>query len=160
MYSFSHPKKRYIGFPREGYKGDRSKENNTLNLADGREAYRQRMVNSRAPPAQSIISAWWAEIASIGCSALSLTAIVALLLWADGRPVQSWELTLPINSVVAILSILIRVPLAFLIAQCLGQLKWSWFLRKQGSLSGFIAFIDASSGPLGNLTLLSWLRCW
>jgi hypothetical protein len=107
-----------------------------------------------------IISAWGPEIASIGCSAFSLAALVVLLLLEDGKALRSWEFFLPINSMVAILSIAIKAPLAFLIGECLGQMKWSWFVKQRDSLSGFVAFIDASNGPLGNLTLLYWLRFW
>lgn len=43
------------------------------------------------------------------------------------------------------------------IIECISQLKWLWFIRKQ-KISGFQVFDDASRGPTGCLLLLGKLR--
>lgn len=43
------------------------------------------------------------------------------------------------------------------IVECISQLKWLWFVRKE-RLLGFQAFDDASRGPTGSLVLLGKLR--
>ncbi|KAH8892719.1 hypothetical protein GQ53DRAFT_822236 [Thozetella sp. PMI_491] len=137
----------------------RGSTDNTSDITSRKED-RRNMRTSDIRVARSTVVGWGFEIASVGCSALSLIALVALLLWENNRSLNSWPFFLPINTVVAILSIVTRSPLAFLIGQCLGQMKWSWFIQKQGSLSGFLAFDDASRGPLGSVGLLSWLKFW
>ncbi|KAI1411330.1 hypothetical protein F5Y13DRAFT_200940 [Hypoxylon sp. FL1857] len=53
-----------------------------------------------------------------------------------------------------------KTPLAFAIGSGLGQGKWAWFRKRPGQLSHFIAFDEASRGPLGCVSLIRRFRSW
>ncbi|ORY56417.1 uncharacterized protein BCR38DRAFT_528586 [Pseudomassariella vexata] len=101
---------------------------------------------------------WGLEIAGLLTTILSFIALVILVRKVDGQLLSSWKFFLPVNTVVSVLSISIKTPLAFVVGACIGQNKWSWFSKRPGPLSGFVAFDEASRGPLGCLTLLWWLK--
>ncbi|KAI3332797.1 hypothetical protein F4824DRAFT_491364 [Ustulina deusta] len=92
---------------------------------------------------------------------LTIAAFISLLVVlkkVDNQPLSTWHFPFSVNTVISSLSIIIKTPLAFAVGSCLGQGKWSWFTKRSGPLSGFVAFDDASRGPLGCVALLWWLR--
>ncbi|KAH7144313.1 hypothetical protein B0J13DRAFT_635348 [Dactylonectria estremocensis] len=94
------------------------------------------------------------EFVSMLSSLLSLIAIAILLaLWCD-KPLSKWSLFLSLNTVVSILALINKAPLAFVVGSCLTQEKWAWYSKRQGPLSTFVSIEEASRGPLGCLWLL------
>jgi Protein of unknown function (DUF3176) len=65
----------------------------------------------------SIIKEWMPEIAMLAFSILLFTAIIVLLWQYDNHPMPSWSFHLNMNSVVAILSTILRSCLFMIIAQ-------------------------------------------
>ena len=65
----------------------------------------------------SIIKEWTPEIAMLAFSILLFTAIIILLWQYDNHPMPSWSFHLNMNSVVAILSTILRSCLFMIIAQ-------------------------------------------
>lgn len=101
---------------------------------------------------------WILEIAGFFVMLAALITLVVVLKKVDNQPLSTWSFPFSVNTVVSSLSIVIKAPLAFAIGSCLGQAKWSWFTKRSGPLSGFVAFDDASRGPLGSAALLWWLK--
>jgi hypothetical protein len=101
---------------------------------------------------------WWWEIGSalftIACTAL----IIAILFSMDGKPIEKWKFrSIQPNSLVAIFSTLAKSSLLFPIAECMGQLKWSYF-KEPGPVSQLQRFDTASRGPWGAALLLWHVR--
>ncbi|KAK8119784.1 uncharacterized protein PG998_004410 [Apiospora kogelbergensis] len=101
---------------------------------------------------------WAPEIAALLCSMVALIALVILLAKEDQKRLDDWKAPFSLNTVAAILSVLFRTPLAFVVGSCLGQGKWSWFSKRSGPVAVFAAIDEASRGPLGSLQLLWRLK--
>lgn len=112
------------------------------------------------PPNEAKYRAWALEIAGLCFSTLSLVALIVFLRREDGQLLSTWTFPLSVNTVVSILSVCLRMPLAFAIGSCLGQGKWSWFKKREAPVREFVAFDAASRGPMGSLSLLWWLKSW
>lgn len=107
---------------------------------------------------RTLASDWNLELFALVSSAVSLGALTILLARQDGQPLSTWTLPLSLNTVVSLLSVIIKTPLAFVVGTCLGQGKWAWFSKRQGPLSAFLAIEEAGRGPLGSFTLMWRLR--
>ncbi|CAM1506822.1 Fc.00g064630.m01.CDS01 [Cosmosporella sp. VM-42] len=104
------------------------------------------------------VQGWGLEVVATITSTTALIGLLILLACSDGKPLATWTAPLSLNTMVSILTLAIRTPLAFVVGACLAQGKWTWFSRRQGPLSTFIAIEEAGRGPLGSLTLLWELR--
>ena len=62
-----------------------------------------------------------------------------------------------LNSIIAIYAVLLKASIALVVAEGIGQLKWSWF-GKVRPLADLVNYDDASRGPSGALSLLWRLR--
>lgn len=103
---------------------------------------------------RNLISDWNLELFALISSTVSLSALIILLAYQDNEPLSTWTVPLSLNTVVSILSVIIKTPLAFTVGTCLGQGKWAWFSKRQGPLSAFVAIEEAGRGPLGSLILM------
>ena len=101
----------------------------------------------------SIDSTWLPEIISFLFAVIAFLALVILLAARKDKPLPNWPSLIGINSLVAILSSVLRVALLFPIAECISELKWLWFANPQ-PVSDFDRFDSASRGPWGALKLL------
>ena len=82
-------------------------------------------------------------------------AIVILLWRCDGNPPPNLGLGITLNTVLAFLTSLTKVAFMVPIIECLGQLKWMWFLSRQHRpLMDFQVFEEATRGGLGGAKLL------
>ncbi|KAM5354151.1 hypothetical protein ACJ41O_000801 [Fusarium nematophilum] len=79
---------------------------------------------------------WGLEGIALATSPASLTALVILLAHQDGQLLSTWALPLSLNTIVSILTVTIKTPLAFVVGSCLSQGKWAWFFKRQGPLYG------------------------
>ena len=96
---------------------------------------------------------WLPEITSFLLAVIALLAIIILLAVQKDKPLPNWPSLIGINSLVAIISSVLRVALLFPIAECISELKWIWFANPQ-PVSDFDRFDSASRGPWGALKLL------
>lgn len=101
---------------------------------------------------------WWLEIAGVITSVTCFIGLIVLVSTQNGQLLSMWTFYLPLNTVVAILTVLIKTPLAFVVGECLAQGKWAWFSKRNGPLSVFVNIEDAGRGPLGSLRLLWYLN--
>ncbi len=119
---------------------------------------RRSMVSRLSTILTSETGTWTLEIISLIISLFSMTAIVILLIRVDGSPLDEWQLVISPNTLISVLSTLVRVPLASAVGSCLGQAKWNWFKSRPDTLSAFEKFEEAGRGPQGSLKLLLWIR--
>ncbi|KAK7414082.1 hypothetical protein QQX98_007025 [Neonectria punicea] len=92
----------------------------------------------------------------------ALIGLVIVLSVEHDKPLSTWTLPISLNTVISLLAVAIKAPLAFVVGAGLAQGKWAWFAKRQGPLSAFVTIEEAGRGPLGCLTLL-WelkLRHW
>ncbi|KAK7957723.1 hypothetical protein PG996_010832 [Apiospora saccharicola] len=82
---------------------------------------------------------------------LSSLAIILLMVFADGNPLGSFKIPLPL--VIAGLGATTRGSLAFAIGACLAQGKWNWLRQRSDNVMSFKKFDEASRGPMGALHL-------
>ncbi|PWY65726.1 hypothetical protein BO70DRAFT_383256 [Aspergillus heteromorphus CBS 117.55] len=97
---------------------------------------------------------WLLEIVAMIFSSASFCAIVALLRVYDQQPSPNLAYGLTLNTMVAITAAASRSALVFVLASSLGQLKWSWFHRREKPLAEMQSFGNASRGPLGSISML------
>jgi hypothetical protein len=96
---------------------------------------------------------WWWEIGAVIVAIISTSAIVAVLIRIDGKPIVSWPYSIQPASLVSVFSSIAKSTLLVPVAMCLSQLKWSYF-EKPRHLAHMQVFDDASRGPWGALVLL------
>jgi len=106
----------------------------------------------------NIMERWLLEIVSWLISAICMGAIIAVLVVLRNQPVAKWPFTnmgLTLNAFVSILSRIAGAALLLPVAEAIGQLKWSWFIKGDSKkMWDFEMFDNASRGPWGSLLLL------
>lgn len=96
---------------------------------------------------------WTLEILSAVTSVAFLAAIIIVLWYFNGRPMPDWPYGITLNALVSVFSTIMKASMAFVVAECLAQLKWSWF--RGGNKLSDLALLDAASrGPMGALFTL------
>ncbi|KAF4467831.1 zinc-binding oxidoreductase [Fusarium albosuccineum] len=106
----------------------------------------------------NIIRTWNLEVVALITSAAALVSLLILLVRQDGQPLSKWTMPLSLNTIVSLLSVMIKTPLAFVVGNCIAQGKWTWFSKRQGPLAAFVAIEEAGRGPLGSLQLMFKLK--
>ncbi|KAK8129028.1 hypothetical protein PG984_010136 [Apiospora sp. TS-2023a] len=99
---------------------------------------------------------WTSEFLLGLIAILSSLAIILLMVFADGHPLDSFKIPLPL--VIAGLGATTRGSLAFAIGACLAQGKWNWLRQRSDNVVSFKKFDEASRGPMGALYLVFWLH--
>lgn len=96
---------------------------------------------------------WTLEILGCFTSILFLVAIIVVLFKYDGRPMPDWPYGITLNALISVLSTVMKATMAFVLAESLAQLKWSWF--RGGNKLSDLALLDAASrGAMGALIVL------
>ncbi|KAH9864229.1 hypothetical protein J1614_010163 [Plenodomus biglobosus] len=110
----------------------------------------------------NIMEQWMLEIISWLISAICMSAIIAVLVVLRDKPTSKWPfdgLGLTLNTFVSVLSRIAGAALLLPVAEALGQLKWSWFIKGNSKkMWDFEMFDNASRGPWGALLLLIHTR--
>ncbi|KAE8869568.1 hypothetical protein PTNB73_04621 [Pyrenophora teres f. teres] len=106
----------------------------------------------------NVIERWLLEIVSWLISAVCMGAIIAVLVVLKDKPSTKWpfsNLGITLNAFVSVLSRVAGAALLLPVAEALGQLKWSWFIRGDSKkMWDFEMFDNASRGPWGAFLLL------
>lgn len=134
---------------------DDLKDENPLNEDYTQENSRAltRTIPKRSPIVRLCQFGWGGEVLAIALALASTAAIIAVLATIDGKPILSWQYSIQPATVIAILSAIAKAALFVPVAECIGQLKWSYFENPR-ALNQMQAFDNASRGPWGALTLL------
>lgn len=102
---------------------------------------------------------WWWELTSWLVSFACVATIVGLLLHYDGKRQPDYVVKgITLNAFVAVFSAVAKAALILPVSEVIGQLKWVW-VQEERKLFDFLAFDNASRGPLGSLLLLSTTKC-
>ncbi|KAI4943220.1 hypothetical protein J4E91_009660 [Alternaria rosae] len=106
----------------------------------------------------NVVERWLLEIVSWLISAVCMGAIIAVLVVLKDKPSSKWpfnSIGLTLNAFVSVLSRIAGAALLLPVAEALGQLKWSWFIRGDSKkMWDFEMFDNASRGPWGAFLLL------
>ena len=85
--------------------------------------------------ADFISNQWWTWEIAAACVSIGATiALIVILKNADQQQQRPWNIgntQLTLNTVIAIISIIIRASLLVMVAGALNQSPWNWFARKQ-----------------------------
>ncbi|KAI4648607.1 uncharacterized protein J4E78_008670 [Alternaria triticimaculans] len=77
----------------------------------------------------------------------------------DGRPMRDWRLPIQPNSLIAVFSTIAKSALLVPLAECIGQLKWTYFQTPQSKpVNRLYDFDVATRGPWGAFTFVYKLR--
>ncbi|KAL7911357.1 hypothetical protein GGI35DRAFT_447230 [Trichoderma velutinum] len=101
----------------------------------------------------STFNRWWPELLSCLFAIAVFLALILGLRPYQGKVLSSWPLVITINTFVAICTLLIKISLAMIVSNGIGQLKWVWY-RKARPLWDLQQYDSASRGVVGSLGLL------
>ena len=101
---------------------------------------------------------WGLKLLSWSTSAICMALILALLLYLNKKPYSSWKLKLSPNTYLAIISRIATPAVIYPVSECIGQLKWSWFLERPKKLFDFELFDRATRGPVGSFIFITYFK--
>jgi hypothetical protein len=104
-------------------------------------------------------SSWWWEWSSVVVAVGCLAGMIALLLSVRDKPVPKWPSGISVNAILSVLVTVQKGAMGVIIAECLSQLKWSWF-KKERKLEDLSTFDEATRGVWGAGVLLVTPRAW
>ena len=116
--------------------------------------------NSPRKPRQfgsRILHNWWIEMLSCILVIAVTIALVATIHPHQDLPLSRWPYSISVNSLVAILVVIMKAAMLLVTAEGLSELKWAWF-KTHRPLSDLAKYDMASRGPWGSLRLLWTLR--
>ncbi|PNS19285.1 hypothetical protein CAC42_2462 [Sphaceloma murrayae] len=96
---------------------------------------------------------WVYELAACCISVTTLGGVVILLCTRQNKPLPDWPTLITLNSLIAVLTTIMKGCMIFAVAEGISQLKWSWFLRPR-PLADLSTYDSASRGPWGSLLFL------
>jgi hypothetical protein len=96
--------------------------------------------------------AWWLELLALIAGIGAFIAIAVILTTYNGQQQPDWKWGLNLNTVIAILSTLLRSSMLVVVGEAISQLKWSWYQKPQ-PLRNLQQFDAASRGPWGAMLL-------
>ena len=88
----------------------------------------------------------------------SLMAIILILYIHRGRPLPKWPYHMTINSMIAVVSTIVKSAMLLSTAECISQPKWIWFRADQHTLTDIEIYDTASRGPWVSLMMLARIR--
>lgn len=97
---------------------------------------------------------WWVEAISILLAIGLSTATIIILAYFNGRTVPSWNYSITLNTIAALLATVARASILVTIAGVLGQAKWLWFSQHARPIIHLQQCDAASRGLTGSLKLL------
>ncbi|CAO2655539.1 Nn.00g043420.m01.CDS01 [Neocucurbitaria sp. VM-36] len=105
----------------------------------------------------TLMTTWWFEIISLILAMAALIAIAVTMAEYHKKEQPAWKFSINLNTMIAILSALLRVCVVFVVEEVISQLKWMWFRRPQ-PLRHLAQFDDAARGSWGSLLLFFRIR--
>ncbi|KAI0131841.1 hypothetical protein BJ170DRAFT_222673 [Xylariales sp. AK1849] len=109
------------------------------------------------PPAQRqrqhVLRFWSWEVLSLAVAIGLVAATVAILAHFDRQELPEWPFSINLNTLIALLSTILRAAMLVAVAEVLGQLKWSYFSRPR-PLKHLHDYDRASRSVNGSIKLL------
>ncbi|GME55774.1 hypothetical protein GTA08_BOTSDO13905 [Neofusicoccum parvum] len=112
----------------------------------------------RAPPKWTHLidrwNEWWvgeiiAALLSLGCLAVVIYILVDI--GSDGKRLSDWTLSISPNSMVSTFITASRFLMLFVVAECIGQLRWIYYQAGPRPLDELEVFDSASRGAFGSV---------
>ena len=107
-----------------------------------------------------LLDTWLAECVCLVLGLSGLIAIFSLLVVFHSQPLRRWHSELSINTILSGLATAMKACTMLATAAAIGQLKWTWFNRKERPLQDLNIYDGASRGVIGAINLLHHLRFW
>jgi Protein of unknown function (DUF3176) len=108
----------------------------------------------------NVFKLWWTEIAALCVAICAFGGIFALIYtYREPKPQPSWPSQITLNTVISILSVILKTGIVVATAEALSQQKWVWF-RRERHLIDIPIFDQATRGPWGSLVLLLHPSTW
>lgn len=114
------------------------------------------------PKSANVLKLWQWEIFNCVLAICMLGSMYSILLHYDGQSLPDWGTTINLSTLIALMATILRIMLAFVVSEIIGQAKWDYFA--EGARPKTIApvrrlietnrFNDASQGMLGAVKLL------
>ncbi|KAF4774256.1 hypothetical protein HER10_EVM0010910 [Colletotrichum scovillei] len=105
----------------------------------------------------STLKQWNLEFAALLTSVIAFIVMVILLVVSNGKPQPTWAYSVSINTLVAILTTLLRAAMLFVLSEVIGQAKWLWMAAPR-PLRHVEHFDNAGQGAWGSLKFLLNIR--
>ncbi|KAK2757415.1 hypothetical protein CKAH01_05672 [Colletotrichum kahawae] len=96
---------------------------------------------------------WSLEVFALIISMASFAGIVVILAIYDEKPQPGFANSISINTIIAILSTILKATLLFIVSEVMGQLKWQW-METPRPVRDIEYFISAGAGLAGSLKFL------
>ncbi|KAK5079839.1 hypothetical protein LTR70_008906 [Exophiala xenobiotica] len=124
----------------------------------------RRNLNMAANPAMSYLptrrsGGWLWEALSFTVAVFCFAAVVGTLLGLQNRQVPDWPSGISVNAILSVIVTVMKGAMGVCIAECLSQIKWSWF-KQERKLIDLVIIDEASRGIWGAGRLLLTLRAW
>ncbi|KAH0429474.1 hypothetical protein CcaCcLH18_08394 [Colletotrichum camelliae] len=103
----------------------------------------------------SVFQSWLLELLSLLVSLTSFGAITAILSKYDQEVQPEFTHNININTLIAILSTILRATLLYTLSQVIGQAKWVWMAESSRPLRDVERFDEAGKGAWGSLKFFS-----
>ncbi|KAI0967777.1 hypothetical protein F4678DRAFT_482803 [Xylaria arbuscula] len=101
----------------------------------------------------SLMRQWFLEICSLTIAIGTFAIIIILLATRQGKPQPDWPSLLNINTLLSILTTVLRAAMLFPIAEGIEEMKWVWFAEPH-PLRDIDRFSAAGKSPWGAIKLL------
>ncbi|KAF2972263.1 hypothetical protein GQX73_g1267 [Xylaria multiplex] len=100
------------------------------------------------------LKSWGWEISSCVLSLVSFSAIIAVLVIENGKPLEKWAWRIGPTAVVSFITTIAKSSMLLAVAEVIGQLKWNHFHSGTRPIVDLQTFDSAGRGPLGAANLL------
>ncbi|KAI1775735.1 hypothetical protein F4818DRAFT_414800 [Hypoxylon cercidicola] len=122
---------------------------------DARDSVGQYAPTDAVAPARRhhVFRFWPWEIGSVLVASGTIVATYAILSRFDGQQVPEWPFSINLNTLIALISTIMRAAMLVGVAEVISQTKWSWFSRSR-PLAHLQYFDEASRSVSGSLSLL------
>ncbi|KAI8959210.1 hypothetical protein F5Y11DRAFT_333769 [Daldinia sp. FL1419] len=111
------------------------------------------VTNNRKHRKHHVFRFWPWEIASLFVAIGSIAATYSILSHFDGHEVPEWPLSINLNTLIALISTIMRAAMLVGVAEVISQTKWTWFSRPR-PLRHLQSFDQASRSITGSMSLL------
>lgn len=110
-------------------------------------------AQSRSRSKTNLFKSWWLEMIASLFFLIVVGAVVATLYPHQGKPLPQWRYHISVNALISIYAVVLKTAIMFVVAEGLGQLKWSWYYSDH-PLHDLLRYDEASRGALGSVKLL------
>ncbi|GAP87558.2 hypothetical protein SAMD00023353_0900210 [Rosellinia necatrix] len=95
------------------------------------------------------LKSWGWELSSCVLSLASFFAIIAVLFFENGKPLEQWSWRIGPTAVVSFITTIAKSSMLLAVAEVIGQLKWNHFHGRARPIMDLQTFDSAGRGPLG-----------